>query len=56
MPIQTSAWQQQTNLMMTGNEKLDLIVTMGAMGYGTQAVKVNLFLWMNYLNHTARKY
>ncbi|MBS4207997.1 ABC transporter substrate-binding protein [Bacillus sp. FJAT-50079] len=34
-----SAWQQQTNLMMTGNEKLDLIITMGAMNFGSQAVK-----------------
>ncbi|MBS4207998.1 ABC transporter substrate-binding protein [Bacillus sp. FJAT-50079] len=39
LPIGGAAWQQQTNLMMTGNEKLDLLVTFGGMGYGTQAVK-----------------
>lgn len=39
IPISGAAWQQQSNLMLTGNEKLDLIVSSSFMGYNTQAAK-----------------
>ncbi len=42
LPINIGAWVQQTNLMLTGNEKLDLIVTGSGFNYGTQAVKGQL--------------
>ncbi len=42
LPIGISAWTQQTNLMLTGNEKLDLIVTSSLFNYGSQAVKGQL--------------
>ncbi len=42
LPISIGAWQQQTNLMMTGNEKLDLIVSSQFFGYNTQATKGQL--------------
>lgn len=38
MPIGAAAWAQQSNLLLTGNEKLDLIVST-APGYLTQAAK-----------------
>jgi putative aldouronate transport system substrate-binding protein len=37
--ISPGAWQQQTNLMLTGNEKLDLIVSSSGFGYSTQAAR-----------------
>ncbi len=42
LPINWGAWAQQTNLMMTGNEKLDLIVSSQYFGYSTQAAKGQL--------------
>jgi putative aldouronate transport system substrate-binding protein len=39
VPIGISAWQQQSNLLLTGNEKLDLIVASSFFGYNTSAVK-----------------
>lgn len=39
LPISPSAWEQQMNLMMTGNEKLDLLVTGSDFGYDLQASK-----------------
>jgi putative aldouronate transport system substrate-binding protein len=39
MPIGPAAWQQQSNLMLTGNEKLDLIVATASGGFLTQAAK-----------------
>jgi putative aldouronate transport system substrate-binding protein len=39
IPISGAAWQQQSNLMLTGNEKLDLIVSSSFFGYNTQAAK-----------------
>ncbi|MBT2700949.1 ABC transporter substrate-binding protein [Bacillus sp. ISL-40] len=39
VPISGAAWSQQTNLMLTGNEKLDLIVSSSFFGYNTQAAK-----------------
>jgi putative aldouronate transport system substrate-binding protein len=42
LPISISAWNQQTNLMLTGNEKLDLIVSSSFFGYNTQATKGQL--------------
>ncbi|MBT2700945.1 ABC transporter substrate-binding protein [Bacillus sp. ISL-40] len=39
MPINGSAWSQQSNLLLTGNEKLDLIVSSSFYGYNTSAVK-----------------
>jgi putative aldouronate transport system substrate-binding protein len=39
VPISGAAWQQQQNLMLTSNEKLDLIVSSSFYGYNTQAVK-----------------
>ncbi|SEN73444.1 putative aldouronate transport system substrate-binding protein [Paenibacillus sp. OK076] len=40
-PISVSAWQQQTNLMLAGNEKVDLMLTY-ANTYGTQVAKGQL--------------
>ncbi|MFB9330868.1 ABC transporter substrate-binding protein [Paenibacillus aurantiacus] len=42
MPIDIGAWQQQMNLMLAGNEKLDLLVTSTGLSYGTQAAKGQL--------------
>ncbi|WP_342047744.1 ABC transporter substrate-binding protein [Bacillus sp. OTU530] len=39
VPISGSAWAQQQNLMLTSNEKLDLIVSSSNYGYSTQAAK-----------------
>ncbi|MFD0717453.1 ABC transporter substrate-binding protein [Paenibacillus sp. GCM10027626] len=41
-PIDLGAWQQQMNLMLAGNEKLDLLITSTGMNYGTQAAKGQL--------------
>ncbi|GAA3404535.1 ABC transporter substrate-binding protein [Paenibacillus hodogayensis] len=41
LPISFSAWAQQKNLMIAGNEKLDLIVTLGS-EYTTDTVKGSL--------------
>ncbi|WP_246096565.1 ABC transporter substrate-binding protein [Paenibacillus sinopodophylli] len=42
MPIDLGAWQQQINLMLAGNEKLDLLVTGSGLNFGTQAAKGQL--------------
>lgn len=42
-PISISAWQQQTNLMLAGNEKIDLMFTSTGFNYGTQVAKGQLF-------------
>jgi len=42
LPINISAWDQQINLMLTGNEKLDLLVTGAGFSYSTKAVKGQL--------------
>src|SRR5690606_20287483 len=42
LPISGGAWTQQTNLMLTGTEKLDLIVSSSFYNYGSQAVKGQL--------------
>jgi putative aldouronate transport system substrate-binding protein len=42
VPINGANYQQQTNLMLTGNEKLDLLVTSSFFGYNTQAAKGQL--------------
>lgn len=42
-PISISAWQQQTNLMLAGNEKLDLMFTSTGFNYGTQVAKGQLY-------------
>lgn len=42
LPIGGGAWTQQTNLMLTGTEKLDLIVSSSHYNYGSQAVKGQL--------------
>ncbi|MEH7336558.1 ABC transporter substrate-binding protein [Neobacillus drentensis] len=39
VPISGAAWQQQQNLMLTSNEKLDLIMSSSFYGYNTQAAK-----------------
>jgi len=39
VPISGSAWEQQQNLMLTSNEKLDLILSSSFYGYNTQAIK-----------------
>jgi putative aldouronate transport system substrate-binding protein len=39
VPIGGAAWQQQQNLMLTSNEKLDLVLSSSFYGYNTQAVK-----------------
>lgn len=41
LPISFSAWQNQINLMLTSNEKLDLMVLMGT-GYANQVSKGQL--------------
>jgi putative aldouronate transport system substrate-binding protein len=42
MPIDIGAWQQQINLMLAGNEKLDLLITGTGLNFGTQAAKGQL--------------
>ncbi|WP_160720482.1 ABC transporter substrate-binding protein [Bacillus sp. USDA818B3_A] len=42
IPINVANYQQQTNLMLTGNDKLDLVVTGANLGYATQATKGQL--------------
>lgn len=42
MPIDIAAWQQQTNLLLAGNEKLDLIVSSSFFGYNSQVAKGQL--------------
>lgn len=42
MPIDIGAWQQQINLMLAGNEKLDILFTASGMNFGTQAAKGQL--------------
>src|SRR3954454_1994150 len=42
VPINGANYQQQSNLMLTGNEKLDLLVTSSFFGYSTQAAKGQL--------------
>ncbi|PGY10680.1 ABC transporter substrate-binding protein [Bacillus sp. AFS031507] len=42
VPINAANYQQQTNLMLTGNEKLDLVVSSAFFGYNTQATKGQL--------------
>ncbi|MCR2823311.1 ABC transporter substrate-binding protein [Lederbergia panacisoli] len=42
LPIGGGAWTQQTNLMLTGTEKLDLIVSSSFYNYSTQAAKGQL--------------
>ncbi|PFO06339.1 ABC transporter substrate-binding protein [Bacillus sp. AFS076308] len=42
VPINVANYQQQTNLMLTGNDKLDLVVTGANLGYSTQATKGQL--------------
>ncbi|GIO16612.1 ABC transporter substrate-binding protein [Cohnella xylanilytica] len=42
MPIDVSAWQQQTNLLLAGNEPLDLLVTSSLFNYSSQVAKGQL--------------
>ncbi len=42
MPIDVSAWTQQTNLLLAGNEPLDLMVTSAMFNYSTQVAKNQL--------------
>ncbi|MFD0693042.1 ABC transporter substrate-binding protein [Paenibacillus sp. GCM10027628] len=42
IPISISAWTQQTNLMLAGNEKLDLLVSSAFFNYGSQVAKGQL--------------
>lgn len=42
LPINWGAWNQQTNLMLTSDEKLDLIVTSTSFNYNVQAVNGQL--------------
>ncbi|OCT15157.1 hypothetical protein A8709_13710 [Paenibacillus pectinilyticus] len=42
VPINASAWAQQTNLMLAGNEKLDLMVSSSVFNYGSQVAKGQL--------------
>jgi len=42
MPIDIAAWQQQTNLLLAGNEKLDLIMTSSFFNYASQVAKGQL--------------
>jgi putative aldouronate transport system substrate-binding protein len=42
MPIDPAAYQQQVNLMLAGNENLDLVVTFAGLGYNQQAAKGQL--------------
>src|SRR4051794_5498595 len=39
MPIEAAAWQQQSTLLLTGNEKVDLILATGTAGYSLPATK-----------------
>lgn len=42
MPIDISAWAQQTNLLLAGNEPLDLLVTSSFFNYSSQVAKSQL--------------
>ncbi|RED41831.1 ABC transporter substrate-binding protein [Paenibacillus sp. VMFN-D1] len=42
MPIDSSAWQQQANLLLSGNEQLDLMTTMAGLNYSSQVAKGQL--------------
>jgi putative aldouronate transport system substrate-binding protein len=42
VPINFSAWNQQVNLMMSGSEKLDLLVTASGFNYSGQVAKGQL--------------
>ncbi|QYK64847.1 ABC transporter substrate-binding protein [Paenibacillus sp. S25] len=42
MPISLSAWAQQTNLMLVGNEKVDLMFTSTLFNYASQVAKGQL--------------
>ncbi|MBJ6360036.1 ABC transporter substrate-binding protein [Paenibacillus sp. GCM10012307] len=42
MPISLSAWAQQTNLMLAGNEKVDIILTSTLFNYASQVAKGQL--------------
>ncbi|ANY67266.1 hypothetical protein BBD42_12890 [Paenibacillus sp. BIHB 4019] len=42
LPIDIGAWQQQMNLMLAGNEPLDILVTGTGLNFGTQAAKGQL--------------
>ncbi|GGG22606.1 ABC transporter substrate-binding protein [Paenibacillus abyssi] len=42
MPIDVAAWNQQTNLLLAGNEPLDLIVTSSFFNYSAQVAKGQL--------------
>jgi len=42
MPIDIAAWQQQTNLLLAGNEKVDLIVSSAFFNYSTQVSRGQL--------------
>ncbi|ULT58757.1 ABC transporter substrate-binding protein [Neobacillus drentensis] len=39
MPIEAAAWQQQSTLLLTGNEKVDLMLATGTAGYSLPATK-----------------
>ncbi|WP_026560698.1 MULTISPECIES: ABC transporter substrate-binding protein [Bacillaceae] len=39
MPISAGAWQEQSNLLLTGSEQLDLILSSSFYGYNTNAIK-----------------
>lgn len=41
-PIDPAAYSQQINLMLASGEKLDILLTLTALGYGTQAAKGQL--------------
>lgn len=42
VPIDVSAWQQQVNLLLTGSEPLDLLVTSSLFNYSTQVSRGQL--------------
>ncbi|MCC3374468.1 ABC transporter substrate-binding protein [Cohnella sp. REN36] len=42
MPIDVAAWQQQVNLLLAGNENLDLLVTSSFYNYSSQVAKNQL--------------
>ncbi|ALS28583.1 ABC transporter substrate-binding protein [Paenibacillus sp. 32O-W] len=42
MPIDVGAWTQQVNLLLSGNEKLDLLVTSSFFNYSAQVAKGQL--------------
>jgi len=42
MPLDAAAWQQQVNLLLAGNEKLDIIMSSSLMGYTTQVSRGQL--------------